>query len=94
MDRDQIAGGNSITRLKLGNDKTEFLLTSSISNILWKLATPNVVGVSVMTTVTFFDAWFVGHLGNAALASLALVFPFQALMQMMAAGASRMMPCW
>ena len=40
-----------------------------------------------MTTVTFFDAWFVGHLGNQALASLALVFPFQALMQMMAGGA-------
>ena len=44
-------------------------------------------GVSVMTAVTFFDAWFVGHLGNQALASLALVFPFQALMQMMAGGA-------
>jgi len=54
---------------------------------LWKLATPNVAGVSVMTAVTFFDAWFVGHLGNQALASLALVFPFQALMQMMAGGA-------
>ena len=40
-----------------------------------------------MTAVTFFDAWFVGHLGNQALASLALVFPFQALMQMMAGGA-------
>ena len=55
--------------------------------MLWKLATPNVAGVSVMTAVTFFDAWFVGHLGNQALASLALVFPFQALMQMMAGGA-------
>jgi len=54
---------------------------------LWKLATPNVAGVSVMTAVTFCDAWFVGHLGNQALASLALVFPFQALMQMMAGGA-------
>ena len=40
-----------------------------------------------MTAVTFFDAWFVGNLGNQALASLALVFPFQALMQMMAGGA-------
>ena len=28
-----------------------------------------------MTVVTFFDGWFVGHLGNQALASLALVFP-------------------
>jgi putative MATE family efflux protein len=40
-----------------------------------------------MTAVTFFDAWFVGTLGTEALASLALVFPFQALMQMMAGGA-------
>lgn len=63
------------------------LLTSPIPTVLWKLATPNVAGVSVMTAVTFFDAWFVSSLGNQALASLALIFPFQALMQMMAGGA-------
>jgi len=40
-----------------------------------------------MSSVTFADAWFIGQLGIEALAALALVFPFQALMQMMAAGA-------
>ena len=54
--------------------------------VLWRLATPNVVAVSMMTAVTFTDAWFVGQLGTAALASLALAFPFLTLMQMMAAG--------
>ena len=54
--------------------------------VLWRLATPNVVAVAMMTAVTFTDAWFVGQLGTAALASLALAFPFLTLMQMMAAG--------
>ena len=39
------------------------------------------------TGVIFADAWFVGHLGTAALASLALAFPFLMLMQMMSGGA-------
>ena len=67
--------------------KTELLLTAPVPTVLWKLATPNVAGVAMMTAVAFFDVWFVGRLGNQALASLALVFPFQALMQMMAGGA-------
>ena len=51
------------------------------------MATPNVIAVATMTGVTFADAWYVGQLGTAALASLALAFPFLTLMQMMAAGA-------
>ncbi len=69
------------------DDKTKLLLTFPVTTVLWKLATPNVAGVTMMTAVAFFDLWFVGRLGNQALASLALVFPFQALMQMMAGGA-------
>lgn len=64
-----------------------FLLEADISKVLWRLATPNVVAVATMTAVTFADAWYVGQLGTAALASLALVFPFLSLMQMMAGGA-------
>lgn len=82
-----VLGEISILRITSFDSKTKLLLTSPISTVLWKLATPNVAGVSMMTAVTFFDAWFVGRLGNQALASLALVFPFQALMQMMAGGA-------
>ena len=63
------------------------MLDAPVANVLWRLATPNVFAVAMMTAVTFADAWFVGQLGTAALASLALAFPFLTLMQMMAGGA-------
>ena len=62
------------------------LLDAPVAEVLWRLATPNVLAVAMMTAVTFADAWFVGQLGTAALASLALAFPFLTLMQMMAGG--------
>lgn len=55
--------------------------------MLLRLAGPNVAAVTLMTSVVIADALFVGQLGTAPLASLALVFPFQTLMQMMSAGA-------
>lgn len=64
-----------------------FLLEANVTKVLWRLAAPNVVAVAMMTAVTFADAWYVGQLGTAALASLALAFPFLTLMQMMAGGA-------
>ena len=63
------------------------LLEGSISQMLWRLAGPNVLGFVMMILVTFCDAWFVADLGTVALASLALVFPFQTLIVFMAAGA-------
>ena len=66
---------------------TQLILEGPVSKVLLKLATPNVLAVAVMTGVTFADAWYVGKLGTQALASLALVFPFLTLMQMMAGGA-------
>lgn len=67
--------------------RMHLLLRAPVPGALWRLATPNVMAVVTMTAVTFADVWFVGQLGTAALASLALVFPFQTLMQMMAGGA-------
>ena len=67
--------------------RMELMLRAPIPTMLWKLAGPNVVAITMLTSVTFADAWYVGQLGTAALASLALVFPFQTLMQMMSAGA-------
>jgi putative MATE family efflux protein len=67
--------------------RMQLLLEAPISEALWRLATPNVLAVATMTAVTVADAFFVGQLGVKALASLALVFPFQTLMQMMAGGA-------
>ncbi len=63
------------------------ILDAPVARVLWRLATPNVFAVTMLTAVTLADAWYVGQLGTAALASLALVFPFQTLMQMMAGGA-------
>ncbi len=66
---------------------TRLILDAPVASVLWRLATPNVLAVAMMTAVTFADAWYAGRLGTAALASLALVFPFLTLMQMMAGGA-------
>jgi Na+-driven multidrug efflux pump len=63
------------------------LLEAPIATMLWRLATPNLLAVLMMTVVTSIDALVVGQLGTTALASLALVFPFQSLMQMLAGGA-------
>ena len=65
----------------------QFLLEAGPAKVLWRLATPNVIAVTMMTTITFADAWYVGQLGTAALAGLALAFPFLTLMQMMSGGA-------
>ena len=67
--------------------RMHLLLRAPVPKALWKLAAPNVMAVATMTAVTLADTWYVGHLGTVALASLALVFPFQTLMQMMAGGA-------
>ena len=52
-----------------------------------KLSLPNFLGVSSMPIMIFMDAFFISKLGNIELASLALVFPFLSVMQMMSAGA-------
>jgi MATE family, multidrug efflux pump len=67
--------------------RMQLLLEAPIATLLWRLAAPNVAAAVIMTSVAFADAWFVGRLGTVALASLALVFPFQTLMQMAAGGA-------
>ena len=66
----------------------QWLLHAPVTPMLVKLAAPNLAATLMMTASTFADAWFVGKLGTAALASLALVFPFQTLMIMMCGGAN------
>lgn len=65
----------------------QLLLEAPIGGMLFKLAAPNVAATLMMTVSTFADAWYVGQLGTAGLASLALVFPFQTLMIMTSGGA-------
>ncbi|MGI9477349.1 MAG: MATE family efflux transporter [Hyphomicrobiaceae bacterium] len=69
------------------SQRMQLLLEAPIPKLLWRLAAPNAVATLILTFVTLADAWFVGWLGTGALASLAIVFPFQTLLQMMAAGA-------
>ena len=40
------------------DDKTKLLLTFPVATVLWKLATPNVAGVIMMTAVAFPLVWF------------------------------------
>lgn len=65
----------------------ELAMQASPGTVLWRLSLPNVLSNLLITLVTIADAWFVGRLGGVALASLALVFPFQSLMQMFGNGA-------
>ena len=67
--------------------RMHLLLDAPVMNMLWTLGAPNVTAIVILTSVAFADAWFVGRLGTAPLASLAIVFPFQTMMQMMAGGA-------
>ena len=63
------------------------ILNGPILKMLFRLAIPNVAAIITLTAIMLADASFVGKLGTTELASLALVFPFQSLMQMMGAGA-------
>lgn len=65
----------------------QLILNGSIAAVLVRLAAPNVIAMATATAVTFADVYYVGQLGTTALASLAIVFPFQTLMGMMSAGA-------
>jgi putative MATE family efflux protein len=54
---------------------------------LLRLAAPNVLVMVAQASVGLIETFFVGKLGTAALAGVALVFPVVMLMQMMSAGA-------
>lgn len=62
------------------------LLTAPIGPSLLRLAGPTTGLMVVQIFVAIADTYFIGRLGTDALAGLALVFPFIALMQNIAAG--------
>ena len=65
----------------------DLILNGPVLKMICKLSLPNsITGIS-MVLIVISDAYFVSKLGNVSLASLALVFPFITLMQMMSAGA-------
>ena len=61
--------------------------SAPILRSILRLAWPGMVLVGFQSAVSIADAHFVGRLGTAPLAGLALVFPLVMLMQMMTAGA-------
>jgi len=65
----------------------QLILNGSVAELLIRLAAPNVLAIGTTTAVIFADVYYVGQLGTTALASLAIVFPFQTLMGMMSNGA-------
>src|ERR1700757_433387 len=67
--------------------RTRALLEGPIAATLIRLAAPNMLVMLAQASVGLIETYFVGKLGTAALAGVALVFPVVMLMQMMSAGA-------
>ena len=67
--------------------RTERLLAAPIVPTLLRLSAPGVLLVAFQSLVSVGDTYFVGRLGTAPLAGLALVFPLIMLLQMTSAGA-------
>src|ERR1700742_3566698 len=62
------------------------ILTGPILSTLVKLALPTMTVLLAQTAVNIAEAYYVGYLGTAALAGVALVFPVFMLMTMMSNG--------
>jgi putative MATE family efflux protein len=62
-------------------------LLGPILPTLLKLAAPNVMAMALTVGVGIAETYYIGRLGTAPLAAMALVFPFAMLTQMMSAGA-------
>ena len=63
------------------------LLSAPILPTLLRLSAPNVLAMVMTVLVGMAETYYVGRLGTAPLAAMALVFPFAMLTQMMSAGA-------
>lgn len=67
-------------------DRTRDMLQAPLLPTLFRLATPNVIGLFATTVVIGYDGYILGRLGADALAGVALVFPLSMLMLQMSAG--------
>jgi putative MATE family efflux protein len=76
-----------VTADKRRDPRTRLLLEAPITPTLLRLAAPNILVMVAQASVGLIETYFVGKLGTAALAGVALVFPVVMLMQMMSAGA-------
>ena len=62
------------------------LTTSPILPTIWRLSLPNLVAMVATALVSVAETTYVGQLGTAALAGMALVFPMVMLQQMLSSG--------
>lgn len=69
------------------NDRTRRLLHDPVLPLLLRLAWPNILIMLAQAATGLIETWWVSHLGTAALAGMALVFPPLMLTQMISAGA-------
>ena len=83
----QEAKGNPAAASSAALARTERLLKAPIVPTLLRLAAPGVLLMIFQSAISITDAYFVGRLGTAPLAGLALVFPLIMLLQMTSAGA-------
>lgn len=67
--------------------RTRHLLTAPPLPLLVRMATPNSIAFFVQSCVSLAEVWFIGRLGSASLAAIALVFPLLMLTQTMSGGA-------
>jgi putative MATE family efflux protein len=65
---------------------THPLLNAPILPTIWRLSLPNMVAMMASALVTIAETAYVGQLGTAPLAGMALVFPLIMLQQMLSAG--------
>jgi MATE family, multidrug efflux pump len=59
----------------------------AILPMLVRMAAPNAFGFFMQAGISMMEAWYIGQLGTASLAAIALVFPGLMLMQMLSGGA-------
>jgi putative MATE family efflux protein len=69
------------------NTDLQRMLHGPILPTLLRLSAPNVLAMVMTVLVGIAETYYVGRLGTAPLAAMALVFPFAMLTQMMSAGA-------
>ena len=65
---------------------THPLLNAPILPTIWRLSLPNMVAMMAAALVTIAETTYVGQLGTAPLAGMALVFPLVMLQQMLSTG--------
>ncbi|MDZ4255953.1 MAG: MATE family efflux transporter [Sulfuritalea sp.] len=74
------------TAASAATGRTRDMLQAPLLPTLFRLATPNVIGLFATTVVIGYDGYILGRLGADALAGVTLVFPLSMLMLQMSAG--------